>query len=117
MANRDKPAVVALSTPCANCPFRRDVGAIALAPGRLAQIARDMVADDHAPFLCHKAAYAPKAEAGTIAECRGAQIYLRKAGSPNLPMRMAFALGLLTPAELDAQAGMVVDPQDLHGDA
>nr|WP_280971284.1 hypothetical protein [Cupriavidus gilardii] len=104
----DTPAVAALAEPCANCPFRPDASAIPLTDGRLRAIAQQLIGDDTRPFLCHKAAYHPKAVRGRIAECRGAQIWLRKVGFPNVSMRLAFALGVLNPVELDGQADQVV---------
>ncbi|WP_150124122.1 hypothetical protein [Cupriavidus nantongensis] len=108
MNSVDRPAVAALAEPCANCPFRPAGSAIPLADGRLRAIAQQLIADDTRPFLCHKAAYHPKAVPGRIAECRGAQIWLRKMGFPNVPMRLAFSLGLLNPVELDGQADQVI---------
>lgn len=95
-----------LKRPCANCPFRK-VGAIELHPERVRQIVAGLLADDHQWFWCHKDAYARRPQ---HTACTGSMIYLLKVGQPNVPMRLAAAMGLLRYDDLRAQADDVIEP-------
>lgn len=116
-----------LTRACGNCPFRRQ-GAIDLMPGRLAQIVRDLLADDTTPFLCHKTVYGPKADGETIEHedgtttycpghrdsvCAGSMTWLLKAKSPNVAMRMGVALGMLDYASLERHADEILDVNEV----
>lgn len=116
-----------MKKPCPNCPFRK-VGAIDLRQGRLKSIARELIADDTTPFLCHKTVYAKGNEGETIEDeegcethlpgqkssiCPGSMAFLLKARSPNVAMRMGFALGLLDAGELKSFADEIIDPESL----
>jgi len=76
-----------LKAPCANCPFRKDEGAIDLAPGRLEQIIKDI--ENEEVFFCHKYLSGEETldESGDIIAyksgkgdqcCAGAIIYIEK---------------------------------------
>lgn len=104
-----------LKKPCANCPFKRE-GAIELREGRVAQIARELIADDQTPFLCHKTVYRTGAKAckgGSESVCAGSMIFLLKAGAPNVAMRMGAALKLIDFEDLRAQFADILDPEEV----
>jgi hypothetical protein len=112
---------------CANCPFKTE-GAIQLSPGRLEQIASDLIKNDTQPFLCHKTVYGPKSD-GSVVEhddgttsykpgsrdsvCAGSMAFLLKAGTPNVAMRMGAAMGMLKYSDILAHADEIIDPQSL----
>lgn len=101
--------------PCANCPFKRE-GAIELREGRLAQIARELMANDQTPFLCHKTVYRSGSKAchdRGESVCAGSMIFLLKAGAPNVAMRMAAALGLIDFKDLRAQYDDILEPHEV----
>jgi hypothetical protein len=125
-----------LKKPCKNCPFlsaTSTIGrAIDLHPGRVKQIATDLIKNDREPFLCHKTlsgeysdgdfedeegcespAYRP-GERDSI--CAGSMVFLLKAGAPNVAMRMGAALGLLSFEDLRAQFDEVINPKDVLGE-
>lgn len=116
-----------MKKPCANCPFLKK-GAIDLAPGRLIGIAQDAINDDTMPFLCHKSVQSSKNPRQTIIDengdeqdlpgqsssiCVGSMVFLKKAKSPNVAMRMGAALKLLDPKALDAFDDVIIDPEVL----
>lgn len=90
-----------LKRPCANCPFRNDAQAIGLAAGRLDQIKRDLLSDDHSSFDCHKSVYRKNSTVQKPKDqrkmCAGAASFLMEQGRPTVSMRLAFSLGLMTP--------------------
>jgi hypothetical protein len=109
--------------PCANCPFLK-VGAISLRPGRLEGIIADLLADDHIIFQCHETVYCPKGGEWIVDEdgderyyqasaneshCVGAMIYLLKARSPNVAMRLAAGFKLISFDALREQSEKVID--------
>lgn len=108
-----------LKRPCANCPFRVE-GAIELRPGRIEQIAGDLLADDCSWFICHKTIAGEHQQdergeqhyeaGGTESQCVGSMVYLLKVGAPSVSMRIAAALGLLDYEALRAQAHHIIDP-------
>lgn len=83
----------ALTTPCAECPFRRDIKAY-LRPGRVRQIERSLVQDQ---FFCHKLAE-------ERVNCAGSLILLEKLEQPSNAMRMAERLGLYKRDKLNMAA-------------
>ena len=116
-----------LKKPCKNCPFLK-VGAIELRRGRVDAIARGLIEDDTNPFLCHKTVYSKKSDGVTVEHedgsttyqpgkkdsvCAGSMVFLLKARSPNVAMRMGAAFGMIDFKELEAQVGDIIDPSDL----
>lgn len=130
VAKSDRFARFSMKKPCGNCPFRK-VGAIDLSPGRLAGICNDLMANDRVPFVCHKTLSGSHEEdhddgseasddgAGSYSLgerdsfCAGSMVFLLKAKSPNVSMRMGAALGLLSYDELRAQFGEIIEPSDV----
>jgi hypothetical protein len=111
--------LLALTTPCSNCPFRK-VGAISLMPGRLVDIVKDLLTDDLSTFHCHKtldwsgedSAYKIT---GSESVCAGSMIYLEKIRQPNVVMRIGYALGKLDQAVLKDQADIIIDEVKYEG--
>lgn len=99
-------ALFKLRAPCANCPFRK-VGAIELRPGRVEGIVKQLTTDDESTFPCHKTTHDAQR---TPSYCAGALIYLHKAGSPNVAMRLGQALGMYDPETLAPSFVDVIDP-------
>lgn len=93
--------------PCANCPFRNDGAGIELRPGRLGAIVADLEADDQQTFVCHKTL-----ESGRMT-CAGAVGVMAKIGRMPVIARLGIALGVITSADIEASAAMVVDPSEL----
>ena len=106
--------------PCGNCPFLK-VGAIALRPGRLEEIAAHLHADDSHSFSCHETLGAVPDDDGdegpcenhvvteTEAHCAGAAIFLEKKGRSSMWMRIGYAMGDLKRPDLLAQAHKIID--------
>jgi len=108
-----------LSAPCGNCPFLKR-GAIELHPGRLDEIIASLLADDHVVFHCHKTTQDGEwiededgnehfQSSGNESHCAGAMIYLLKACSQNIAMRLAAGFGLVSFDELMQHADKVID--------
>ena len=100
---------IAMSRPCAGCPFRRE-GAIELRPGRVEGILADLLADDRAGFVCHEALYAKRQRR---VQCAGAMAVLLKAGQPNIAMRLGAALGLIDFDHLRALFSETIEPPSI----
>lgn len=111
-----------LKKPCANCPFKK-VGAINLAPGRVEGIVQGLLENDREWFMCHKTVHHPKGgewveteegtdyePSGNESQCAGAMAYLQKIRRPSLSMRMAYAIGIMKPEELEALSDEIIDP-------
>lgn len=96
-SDRDSARYYSLRKPCGNCPFRRDSGAIALRPGRLAGIVAELVHNDRSTFACHKTThgtgYGPRGDGELL--CAGAAAYLLAHDRPTVGMRLAFALRIV----------------------
>lgn len=116
-----------LKRPCKNCPFLVK-GAIELREGRVDQIARDLIADDTSPFLCHKTVHGKNADGQHIENddgtttyiagkkdsvCVGSMVLLLKVGAPNVAMRMGSAFKMIDFDELRALSDLVIDPATL----
>lgn len=112
---KKKPAALALTAPCENCPFRNDGHAIELRPGRVQGIVSNLLRDDRAWFPCHKTTHTIAGKKSWKG-CRGAVVYLWKIGQPNVATRMGLAFGLITVDELNAQCGQVIGAEDLESD-
>lgn len=93
--------------PCANCPFRRGGSGIELDPGRLEGIVSDLLATDHATFVCHKTLNAERKT------CAGALGLMSKLGRLPIIARLGLAYGVITQDDIAASAAMVIDPSNL----
>lgn len=102
----DLTKLFALRRPCANCPFLK-VGAIPLRPGRVEGIIKQLTTDDQSTFPCHKTTHKP---GKTPSYCVGALVYLDKAKSPNVAMRLGVALGMYDPDALTPCYDDVIEP-------
>lgn len=105
-----------LKAPCANCPFLK-AGGIELNPGRLEGIKSHLLRDDYSSFYCHKTTHLTGGEededgegynpSGREAHCAGAVAFLLSRGRSNIAMRLAFAEGLITPADFAPAINMI----------
>jgi len=106
-----------LKRPCANCPFLVH-GAIQLNPTRLSGIKRDLLADDHSSFDCHKITHSPQGgtfndddgeytPSGNEAMCAGAAAFLWQQGRPNMAMRFALVLGEASKDDWEASVELI----------
>lgn len=96
----------ALTSPCDNCPFRKDVQPY-LREERVRELDRALV---QATFDCHKTTFATGGEygdedgvykrSGREVHCAGALIMLEKMGRPSQMMRIAGRLGIYDPDAL-----------------
>lgn len=93
--------------PCANCPFRSDGAGIQLAPGRVGGIVSDLLADDYETFVCHKTLEKDRMT------CAGAVALMHKLGRLPVIARVGLASGVITVADIEASAELVIDPADL----
>lgn len=92
------------TAPCAHCPFRRDVPGY-LRPQRAAELAEQMERDDTAWFACHETTGKGRGvRHKQAAMCAGLMILQEKIGSPNVAMRVAYAVGLLVLERLNLKA-------------
>ena len=94
--------------PCSNCPFRCDEGAIELRPGRLGGIVAGLLRDDHQTFVCHKTL-----DTSQRMTCAGAIGVMSKLGRLPVIARLGLVYGVITTADIDASAAMVIDPTTL----
>ena len=91
--------------PCSNCPFRKDGAGIELNPSRLHQIIANLLEDDRQTFVCHKTLETARRT------CAGAVGVMQKLGRLPVIARLGLVYGLITPADIEASAAMVVDPR------
>jgi hypothetical protein len=97
-----------MTTPCANCPFRKDIRPF-LRAERVREIERSLI---RAEFPCHKTTEDHEDEEGNperivtkdSIHCAGALILLEKEGRSSQMMRIAQRLGLYDPEKLDMGA-------------
>lgn len=108
-ASKKLPAGLAVTKPCANCPFLRE-GAIHLAPGRLEGIIADLTKDERLNFRCHKTVHAKKPM--EQANCVGSIVYMLKAGRPSVSMRFAMAMKLVKPEDYTQYNDRIIDPPE-----
>lgn len=100
-----------LQSPCADCPFRTDVGRY-LRPERAQEIANSMTGPHGADFTCHKTVdYIDTPDGGTEARvgkrgrtCAGSMVILEKQNKPTQAMRIAERLGMYDRERLDMEA-------------
>lgn len=93
--------------PCANCPFRCDGSGIQLEPGRVEGIVSDLLADDQQTFVCHKTLDKERMT------CAGAVGLMSKLGRLPVIARLGLVYGVITKADIEASAALVIDPSDL----
>lgn len=86
---------------CSNCPFRDNGEAVHLDDGRVDDIKKMLLENDHNSFTCHKTAYNLDKDMNPVEGfvqpkkmCAGAYEYLKKMGRPNIMMRIAMASGI-----------------------
>lgn len=94
----------ALTSPCENCPFRRDVPGY-LHPGRVTEIERSL---ERATFPCHKTTeFDDDGQARATAKtqhCAGALILLEKLERPSQMMRISERCGFYDRRKLKIDA-------------
>lgn len=93
--------------PCANCPFRKDEGAIELRPGRLEGIVADLKADQTQTFVCHKTLDKERKT------CAGAVGFMSKLDQLPLVAILARHYGYFTEDDIAKAESMVIEPADL----
>ena len=93
--------------PCSNCPFRCDGEGIELRPGRLEGIVADLLANDQQTFVCHKTLDKERMT------CAGAVGLMSKLGRLPVIARIGLAYGVITKADIEASAALVIEPTDL----
>lgn len=76
-----------LTTPCNNCPFRRE-GFIPLRAGRVREIARGMLTNPGHEFACHKTTKGGHIISGSQ-HCAGALIFAEKNNAATQMMRIS----------------------------
>ncbi|BBI61620.1 hypothetical protein [Vreelandella sulfidaeris] len=94
-------------------------------PGRIEQIANDLIQDDGKAFYCHKTLSGSRDhdEDGEEGEhyqpgskdsvCAGSLIFQLKVGRVPIIARLAFSAGLIDYKGLQAQFSDVIDPDDV----
>ena len=86
--------------PCNDCPFRRE-NFISLTPGRVDEVAGNMISSAGKTFTCHKSIYPRKKIAKKDHQhCGGALIFAEKNGIATQMMRIAERLRIYDPARL-----------------
>jgi len=93
--------------PCSNCPFRCDGAGIELSPGRIEGIVSDLLKDDQQTFVCHKTLDKDRRT------CGGAVALMSKLGRLPVIARLGLAYGVITAADVEASAAMVIEPSAL----
>jgi hypothetical protein len=87
--------VFELTAPCETCPFLRDTGE-RLLPGRVCEIAGNMLSPEGGPFFCHKTVDYTDAYGRPTRDsqhCTGALLFALKHGTDTKIMRLARRLG------------------------
>jgi hypothetical protein len=103
-----KRAPFGLTTPCDNCPFRRDVKPY-IRPERVLEIEHSL---ERAEFPCHKTTNREEDEEGNTSSspssgeihCAGALILMEKEERSSQMMRIAERLGMYDPRKLNMAA-------------
>ncbi|SDY80727.1 MULTISPECIES: DUF6283 family protein [Delftia] len=93
--------------PCANCPFRCDGAGIELHPGRIESIVSELLSDDSKTFVCHKTLDKERMT------CAGAVGLMSKLDRLPVIARIGLALDVISQADIEASAAMVIEPRDL----
>lgn len=96
-----------VSKPCANCPFLKSDDALALQPGRLADIKRDLLQNDNADFYCHKTLKLPEKSI-----CAGSMAFLMANSRASISMRLAFIQRLVNPNDIAALMPLITTGVD-----
>lgn len=94
-----------LTSPCDNCPFRRDVKPY-IRPSRVVEIARGL---ERAEFPCHKTVNHEHRDESTEIHCAGALILLEKIQQPSQMMRICERIGMYDASKLDMDAPVYDD--------
>jgi hypothetical protein len=104
---RDDNKAYALTSPCANCPFRNDIRPY-LRPERVREIEASL---EQAEFPCHKttdlsddSSEEEYVRTGNESHCAGALILLEKLEQPSQMMRICERLGIYDRRKLDMVA-------------
>jgi hypothetical protein len=92
------------TSPCADCPFRRGKHAIRLHPGRVEEIAGNMLDVNGGTFSCHKETHGRTTARGYRASvndvhCAGALIFAERNDNQTRSMQIAKRLGLYDPSQ------------------
>ena len=95
--------------PCSNCPFRCDGEGIPLEPGRIEGFVSGLLRDDQQTFVCHKTLDSSTQRM----TCAGAIGVMSKLGRLPVIARLGLVYGVITTADIDASAAMVIDPTTL----
>ena len=95
--------------PCSNCPFRCDGEGIPLEPGRIEGIVSGLLRDDQQTFVCHKTLDSSTQRM----TCAGAVGVMSKLGRLPVIARLGLVYGVITSADIEASAAMVIDPTTL----
>ncbi|MEQ6436225.1 DUF6283 family protein [Comamonas sp. w2-DMI] len=96
--------------PCGNCPFRNDGNGITLQPGRIESIVAASLADDMVPFVCHKTLDKQRQT------CAGFLALMQKIGQLPVAGRLGVGFGIITEADIDQSAKLVIGREDLNMD-
>ncbi len=104
-----RPQMPIAKRPCSDCPFRCDGAGIPLQSGRVEGIVSDLLADDLRTFVCHKTLDGVQKRMS----CAGAMGLMLKMGRLPVIARVGLVCGVISMADLEASAGMVIDPRDL----
>ena len=106
---------------CANCPFRKDAGAIELNPGRREGIILALLTGEQQTFNCHATVYrkdgrnfqGDEYRPVDVSHCPGAAAVARKFGRDTVAVQIAERLGMISPDHFDSAADETLDPADL----
>jgi len=102
-----------LTSPCTNCPFRKDIK-FYLTNGRVREII-SAITNNGGTFDCHKTTGVDGPENIKRQHCAGALIMLEKAGIlfSNQMVRIASRLGMFNPDRLDMNAPTFESPEEM----
>ncbi len=104
-----------LTTPCGNCPFKRE-GHIPLRPDRAEEIADGQLRSNGPTFTCHKTATAGRSgmqvNGKNAAHCAGALIFQLKNDNMTQVVRVAHRLKLFDPERLMSNEAAVASVFD-----
>jgi len=92
-----------IKRPCATCPFRTDVAPFLHRGPQLAE----QLGDDHFWFACHYSTgmiHGKRVKKAEQSQCAGSTMVLWREARPNIAMRIALIAGMITPAQLEAEA-------------
>ena len=110
-----------LKKPCTECPFTRGPKAVRVTVGRTRDLIDAMVEEPGSTFSCHKTVdYREYDDDGEERKtgvneqhCAGATLYAMKQGRLNRPLRMAAALQLFSPSQMEGHDQVFDDEQEM----